>query len=139
MDRRLLYYRAWLQAGFGYDAETSGSHAGITDTSPMLFIRPAGIRKDQIKAWGGPQDSGVSGDPAKATAEIGRMGVEFKVNAGIAQYKALKNPPQGRGREREGDGVSKVGIQREDTHLPYARQRDRPGRPRYGHEEVTRH
>ena len=63
----------------------------------MLFIRPTGIRKDQIKPWGGPQDSGVSGDPAKATAEIGKMGVEFKVNAGIAQYKQLKNPPQ-RGR-----------------------------------------
>jgi len=34
----------------------------------------------------------------KATAEIGRMGIEFKVNAAIAQYKLLKNPPQPRGR-----------------------------------------
>ena len=92
-----IYYRAWLQAQFGYDEETSGSHAGITDTSQMLFVRPAGIRKDQIKPWGGPADSGVSGDPTKATAEIGRMGVEFKVNAGINQYKTLKNPPRGRG------------------------------------------
>ena len=97
-----IYYRAWLQAAYGYDEETSGSHAGITDTSQMLFIRPAGIRKDQIKPWGGAADSGVSGDPAKATAEIGKMGVEFKVNAGIAQYKQLKNPAQGRGRGREG-------------------------------------
>jgi creatinine amidohydrolase len=92
-----VYYRAWLQAAFGYDEETVGSHAGISDTSQMLFIRPAGIRKELIKPWGGPQDSGVSGDPAKATAEIGKMGVEFKVNAGINQYKQLKNPPQ-RGR-----------------------------------------
>jgi creatinine amidohydrolase len=97
-----IYYRAWLQAAYGYDEETSGSHAGITDTSQMLFIRPAGIRKDQIKSWGGPADSGVSGDPAKATAEIGKMGVEFKVNAAVAQYKQLKNPAQGRGRGREG-------------------------------------
>jgi creatinine amidohydrolase/Fe(II)-dependent formamide hydrolase-like protein len=93
-----VYYRAWLQAAFGYDEETAGSHAGITDTSQMLFIRPAGVRKDQIKPWGGPQDSGVSGDPAKATADIGKMGVEFKVNAGIAQYKLLKSPPPARGR-----------------------------------------
>jgi creatinine amidohydrolase len=94
-----VYYRAWLEAQFGHDDQTAGSHAGITDTSQMLFIRPAGIRKDQIKPWGGPQDSGVSGDPAKATAEIGRMGVEFKVNAALNQYKALKNPPtRGRGR-----------------------------------------
>jgi creatinine amidohydrolase len=93
-----IYYRAWLEAQFGYDEQTSGSHAGITDTSQMLFIRPSGIRKDQIKPWGGPQDSGVSGDPTKATAEIGRMGVEFKVNAAINQYRALKNPPARGGR-----------------------------------------
>jgi len=98
-----IYYRAWLQAAFGYDEETAGSHAGITDTSQMLFIRPSGIRKDQIKPWGGPQDSGVSGDPSKATADIGKMGVEFKVNAGINQYKLLKNPPaRGRGGRRGG-------------------------------------
>lgn len=93
-----IYYRAWLEAQFGYDEQTSGSHAGITDTSQMLFIRPSGIRKDQIKPWGGPQDSGVSGDPTKATAEIGRMGVEFKVNAAINQYRALKNPTARGGR-----------------------------------------
>ena len=96
-----IYYRAWLQAAFGYDEETAGSHAGITDTSQMLSIHPSGIRKDQIKPWGGAADSGVSGDPAKATAEIGKMGVEFKVNAGIAQYKALKNP-SARGRSTAG-------------------------------------
>ena len=46
------------------------------------------------------QDSGVSGDPAKATAEIGKMGIEFKVNAAISQHKPLKNPPT-RGRDAE--------------------------------------
>jgi creatinine amidohydrolase len=96
-EQSRLHYRAWLQAQFGYDEQTAGSHAGITDTSQMLFVHPAGIRKDQIKPWGGPQDAGVSGDPAKATAEIGKMGIEFKVNAGLNQYKLLKNPPQ-RGR-----------------------------------------
>src|SRR5262245_34674479 len=100
-EQSRLHYRAWLQAQFGYDEETAGSHAGITDTSQMLFVRPGGIRKDQIKPWGGAADSGVSGDPAKATAEIGKMGIEFKVNAGINQYKALKNPPRGRS-QREG-------------------------------------
>jgi creatinine amidohydrolase/Fe(II)-dependent formamide hydrolase-like protein len=91
------HYRAWLEAAYGYDDATVGSHAGISDTSQMLFVRPTGIRKDMVKPWGGPQDSGVSGDPAKSTAEIGKMGIEFKVNAGINQYKLLKNPPQ-RGR-----------------------------------------
>ena len=93
-----VHYRAWMEAAFGYDETIIGSHAGISDTSQMLHVRPAGIRKDQIKAWGGPADSGVSGDPMKATAEIGKMGIEFKVNAAINQYKLLKNPPQRRGR-----------------------------------------
>ena len=101
-EQSRIYYRAWLQAQFGYDEETAGSHAGITDTSQMLYIRPTGIRKDQIKPWGGPADSGVSGDPSKATPEIGKMGVEFKVNAGLNQYKALKNPPQRGGRGTRG-------------------------------------
>jgi creatinine amidohydrolase len=92
-----VHYRAWLEAAFGYDDETVGSHAGISDTSQMLFVRPAGIRKEHLKPWGGPQDSGVSGDPAKSTAEIGKMGIEFKVNAAIGQYRLLKNPPRRRG------------------------------------------
>ena len=87
------HYRAWLEAAYGYDDQTVGSHAGISDTSQMLFVRPSGVRTDQIKPWGGPQDSGVSGDPSKATAEIGKMGIAFKVNAGINQYKMLKAPP----------------------------------------------
>jgi creatinine amidohydrolase/Fe(II)-dependent formamide hydrolase-like protein len=88
------HYRAWMEAAFGYDDTIVGSHAGISDTSQMLHVRPAGIRKDQIKPWGGPADSGVSGDPTKATAEIGRMGIEFKVNAALGQYRTLKNPPR---------------------------------------------
>jgi len=92
------HYRAWLQAAFGYDDTIVGSHAGISDTSQMLHVYPQGVRTDQIMPWGGPKDSGVTGDPTKATAEIGRMGIEFKVNAGIGQYRLLKNPPRGRPR-----------------------------------------
>ena len=92
------HYRAWIEAAFGYDESVVGSHAGISDTAQMLHVNPAGIRKNQLMPWGGPKDSGVSGDPMKATAEIGRMGIEFKVNAAINQYKLLKNPPQQRGR-----------------------------------------
>jgi creatinine amidohydrolase len=94
------HYRAWMQAAFGYDDTIVGSHAGISDTSQMLHVHPAGIRKDQLKPWGGYGDSGVSGDPMKATAEIGRMGMEFKVNAALNQYRALKNPPRPRGGQR---------------------------------------
>jgi len=92
-----VHYRAWMQAAFGYNDEVIGSHAGISDTAQMLHVNPAGVRKNMMMAWGGPKDSGVSGDPMKATAEIGRMGIAFKVNAAIAQYQLLKNPPQPRG------------------------------------------
>jgi creatinine amidohydrolase len=43
-----VYYRAWLQAAYGYDEDTVGSHAGISDTSQMLYIRPSGVRNGQI-------------------------------------------------------------------------------------------
>ena len=92
------HYRAWIDAAFGFNDDIIGSHAGISDTSQMLHVRPAGIRKNMLMPWGGPKDSGVSGDPMKATAEIGRMGIQFKINAAIAQYRLLKNPPQPRGR-----------------------------------------
>jgi creatinine amidohydrolase/Fe(II)-dependent formamide hydrolase-like protein len=94
-ERGREHYRAWLLAAFGYDDRTIGSHAGISDTSQLLFVRPGGIRADRLRPWGGAADSGVSGDPTKATAEIGRMGLEFKVNAAIAQYRQLKNPGRG--------------------------------------------
>jgi creatinine amidohydrolase len=90
-------YRAWMEAAFDYDDTTVGAHAGISDTSQMLHVYPAGIRKDRLMPWGGPADSGVTGDPMKATAEIGRMGINFKVNAGIGQYRLIKNPPPQRG------------------------------------------
>lgn len=92
------HYRAWMEAAFGYGEDIIGSHAGISDTSQMLHVRAAGIRKNMLTPWGGPKDSGVSGDPMKATAEIGRMGIEFKVNAALAQYRAIKNPPRQGGR-----------------------------------------
>ena len=87
-------YRAWLMQEHKYDDQTVGSHAGISDTSQLLFVRPEAVRKDQIKPWGGPRDSGVSGDPAKATAEIGRRGIEFKINAAIKQLQQLKGAPR---------------------------------------------
>jgi creatinine amidohydrolase len=89
------HYRAWMLAQFGYTDAIIGSHAGISDTSQMLHVRPAGIRKSELKPWGGPTDSGVSGDPSKSTAEIGRMGIEFKVNAAIGQFRAALAPPRG--------------------------------------------
>jgi creatinine amidohydrolase/Fe(II)-dependent formamide hydrolase-like protein len=81
--------RTWLQEKFGYDAATAGSHAGITDTSQLMYIRSSGVRMSKLAPSGGSPDSGVNGDPTKATVEIGKQAVELKVNAAIAQYRAL--------------------------------------------------
>jgi len=92
-----VHYRAWLEAEYGYADATIGAHAGISDTSQMLYVHPVGIRADRVLPWGGPADSGVSGDPVLSTAAIGQMGIAFKVNAAINQFKLLKNPPPPRG------------------------------------------
>jgi len=83
-------YRSWMLAQHGYDAETVGRHAGISDTSQLLFVHPSGIRLRKRLPGGGDPNSGVSGDPTLATPEIGAMGLAFKVNAALAQFRALR-------------------------------------------------
>jgi creatinine amidohydrolase/Fe(II)-dependent formamide hydrolase-like protein len=85
-----LDYRDWMMKEFKYDDQMVGSHAGISDTSQLLHVRPDMVRRDRIQPWGGAADSGVSGDPTKATAEIGRRGIEFKIAAAIGQLDALR-------------------------------------------------
>ena len=84
---------AWLEKDHGYNRQTVGSHAGIMDTSQLMYVNPSAVRPANIALGGGGRGSGVSpaqADPTKATAELGKRMVESKVNAGIAQYKALK-------------------------------------------------
>jgi len=90
------HHRAWLLAEFGYDEQTVGSHAGITGTSQVMFVNPSGVRREKI--FTAQDNEGADGDPRLATAAIGKMIVEFKVNAGINHYKALKAPPRQRWR-----------------------------------------
>jgi creatinine amidohydrolase len=86
-------YRAWMLARYGFEAETVGRHAGISDTSQLLHVHPSGIRMHKRLPGGGDPNSGVSGDPTLATPEIGAMGLEFKVNAALAQFRALRAGP----------------------------------------------
>lgn len=82
--------RDYLQQKYGWDNATVGSHAGTSDTSQLLYVHAAGIRQDKLAPSGGSPDSGVNGDPTKASAEIGKIAIEFKVKAAIDQYRALK-------------------------------------------------
>jgi creatinine amidohydrolase/Fe(II)-dependent formamide hydrolase-like protein len=97
------YSRAWVQAAFGYDMSEIGSHAGITDTSAVMYVFPDGVRNDLRMPGGGSPDAGVTGNPTFASPEIGRMVVMLKVVAARQQLEALTAPPRGRGR-RGGPG-----------------------------------
>ena len=73
----------------GESDETIGRHAGISDTSQLLAVAPEHIRRDKLAPAGGFDGSGVSGDPARATAEYGRKGMELKVEAAVRQIRSL--------------------------------------------------
>jgi len=104
-----------------------GSHAGISDTSQVLFVYPAGIRPTRLAPRGGGPDSGVSGDPTKATAEIGRMGLSLKINAAIRQYRRLKDPSPRTSRLRSQAYLSLYAITRgHDTKVGRGVQRVAP-------------
>jgi len=91
----------WL-ADNGYPAS---SHAGIPDTSEMLYLGgDVWVRKDLIKtalgdpvrAPGQPRDStaqrvnnGITGDARRSTAELGKRVFEMKVEYAVKQIRSL--------------------------------------------------
>lgn len=62
-------------------------HAGIDDTSELMFLDRKWIRQDQLAA--GDDQNGVAGDPRKASAQLGKIFLDFKVNAAVAQIRNL--------------------------------------------------
>ncbi len=82
-------FREWLTEVHGHDAETIGGHAGISDTSQLLYVAPEHIRTDRLAPLGGGEGMGVSGDPTLASAEKGRQGIQLKVDAALRQIREL--------------------------------------------------
>ena len=75
----------------GHSPEAIGSHAGMVDTSELLFVNPALVRRERLAPSGGGPDSGVNGDPTKATPELGRTLVQIKIDNALAQLRALRS------------------------------------------------
>jgi creatinine amidohydrolase/Fe(II)-dependent formamide hydrolase-like protein len=73
----------------GEKQEDIGTHAGITDTSQVMALEPEFIRKDKLAPRGGYEGSGVSGNPARASAAYGKKGLELKIDAAVRQIRAL--------------------------------------------------
>jgi creatinine amidohydrolase len=88
------YYRAaetaYPQAlrGRGYTDAEIGTHAGVADTSLSLAIDPALVRVDRLHD--GTRlalADGVYGDPRRASAEAGQLGVSTIVDASVAAIR----------------------------------------------------
>lgn len=80
--------RAWITGELGIPADQIGSHAGITDTSQLLFVNPLHIRADRLADRGGFEGSGVSGNPTLASPEIGERLLRFKIENAVAQIRS---------------------------------------------------
>jgi creatinine amidohydrolase/Fe(II)-dependent formamide hydrolase-like protein len=83
------YYRGngfedWL-ATQGESKQDIGTHAGIHDTSLMMAVDERLVRKDKLANNGGFPNSGVTGNPARASVAYGRKGLEM-----IAEFTAGK-------------------------------------------------
>jgi creatinine amidohydrolase/Fe(II)-dependent formamide hydrolase-like protein len=88
------YYRASTE-GFaailkvhGYSSDEIGKHAGLSDTSLQLAVAPGMVRADRVQS-GADRNSGdgVEGDPRRASAELGQLGVQEIVNTTIAAIR----------------------------------------------------
>ena len=94
------YYRASqaghaeLLAARGFSKADIGTHAGLADTALALAIAPALVRQDLLaQAAKGGEAQGVYGDPRRATAELGQIGVDRIVEASVAALRKQLGRP----------------------------------------------
>ena len=64
----------------GFRDDEIGLHAGLADTSLALAVDPRLVRTDKLQAAAAAGTAeGVRGDPRRATAELGQLGVDLIV------------------------------------------------------------
>ena len=87
------YYRA-ATSGFeallktrGYRADEIGQHAGLSDTSLTLALEPRLVRTAPHERPAPGEPSGVEGDPQRASAELGRLGVDLIVTQSVTAIR----------------------------------------------------
>ena len=78
----------YITQELGIAEEEIAGHAGITDTSQMMFVNSLHIRRDRLARLGGFENSGVSGNPTLASPEIGERLLQFKIENAFAQIRA---------------------------------------------------
>jgi creatinine amidohydrolase/Fe(II)-dependent formamide hydrolase-like protein len=89
------YYQASSQ-GFdellrkrGYRDDEIGTHAGLADTSLQLAVAPGMVRAQRLKTAPRPgaADGVYGGDPRRASAQLGELGVRLIVERTIAALR----------------------------------------------------
>jgi creatinine amidohydrolase/Fe(II)-dependent formamide hydrolase-like protein len=80
------YVQALKQKGF--TAAEIGTHAGLADTALALAVDPALVRANELGLAPRAGD-GVAGDPRRATAALGQMGVDQIVESSVAAIQAM--------------------------------------------------
>ena len=81
-------FRDWLLER-GETEEAIGRHAGLVDTALLWAVVPEHVRTDQMSVGRGMGIDGVSGDPTRATVEIGQKGMDFAHEAAMQQISEL--------------------------------------------------
>jgi creatinine amidohydrolase/Fe(II)-dependent formamide hydrolase-like protein len=69
---------------------TLGSHAGLIDTAELMAVHPEGIDFAKLKSYARKEAPGNSGEPARATPELGKALLDIRVTAAIKQIKAAQ-------------------------------------------------
>ncbi len=62
-----------------------GDHASIIDTSELMFVAPASVRMDLLSQAN--QQTGSSGFAQLATAELGKLFIDYKVSTALSKIR----------------------------------------------------
>jgi creatinine amidohydrolase len=72
----------------GRTREEVGQHASIIDTSELMAVAPKGVDLSRYRA--AIEDTGVSGDPTTASAELGASLLQMRIAAAASEIRALQ-------------------------------------------------
>jgi creatinine amidohydrolase len=67
-----------------------GTHAGAADTALMLAVDASRVQPEKMTA----NAAGVSGDPRRASAELGKLGTELIVQQSVAAIRSATAAPR---------------------------------------------
>lgn len=93
------YYRKNHQADYlaflGFTTDAIGHHAGIRDTSELLYVEPEGVRTSQLADRSHQKDlqpSGSDGNTLLASPELGKSLTRLKVDAALKALSTTNQP-----------------------------------------------